>query len=211
MLRFASLSLLLATSLVAGPIVRLADLSQWEYFTPDASAKLADVCTAKPDGVIAVAGKPTGYLATKTTHANYRLHVEWRWTEKPGNGGILVHVSSGPLDRNTWPRCFQIQTKHKTVGDLLPMVDAKFAEPLSTAPEAKPPLLSHSAPDSEKPAGEWNSTDIVCRDDTIDVTINGVRQNKVTGCSQSEGKIGIQLEGTPFELRNISVAPLETH
>ncbi len=211
MLRFVSLLLLLASSLVAGPVVPLADLSQWEYFTPDASTKLADVCTARPDGVIAVAGKPLGYLATKTTHANYRLHVEWRWTGKPGNGGILVHISSGPLDRNTWPRCFQIQTKNKTVGDLLPMVDAKFAEALSTAPDVKPPLLSHSAPDSEKPAGEWNVADIVCHGDTIEVTINGIHQNKVTGCSQSEGKIGIQLEGTPFELRNISIVPLDTH
>ncbi len=207
--RLIPLLLLLAVRLTAGPTNLLADLAGWEYFTPDTHATLADVCTVKPDGVLAVAGKPNGYLATVASHANYRLHAEWRWPDKAGNSGVLVHISSGPIDRNVWPLCYQIQTKNKSVGDLLPMADAKFAEPLSTPPEAKPPLLGHSAPDSEKPAGEWNTCDIVCRGDTIEVTINGVLQNKVSGCSVHEGKIGIQLEGTPFELRNVTLAPLE--
>lgn len=209
MLRFVSLLLLLASPLVAAPTDLLADLAQWEYFTPDQHAKFADVCTTKPGGVLAVAGKPNGYLATKASHANFRLHVEWRWTDKPGNSGVLVHISSGPVEKDTWPVCFQIQMKNKTVGDLLPMVDAKFAEPLSTAPDVKPPLRARSGSDSEKPAGEWNAADIVCRGDTIEVSINGVPQNKVTGCSAREGKIGIQLEGIPFELRNISLTSLE--
>jgi hypothetical protein len=208
MSRLIPLFLLLAVRLTAETANLLADLAGWEYLTPD-HATLAEVCVVKPDGVLAVAGKPNGYLATVASHANYRLHAEWRWPDKPGNGGVLVHISSGPIDRNIWPRCYQVQTKNKFVGDLLPMADAKFAEALSTPPEAKPPLLSHSAPDSEKPAGEWNACDIVCRGDTIEVTINGVRQNKVTDYSVHEGKISIQLEGTPFELRNVTLAPLE--
>ena len=40
---------------------------------------------------------------------------------KPGNGGVLVHLSSGPKDR-AWPLCIQIQTKHKSTGDVLSMV-----------------------------------------------------------------------------------------
>ena len=70
-------------------------------------------------------------------------------------------------------------------------------------------LLARSGSGSEKPAGEWNSADIVCRGDVIEVTINGVPQNKVTGCSAREGKIGIQLEGIPFELRNVSLMALD--
>ncbi|HET7538146.1 MAG TPA: DUF1080 domain-containing protein [Candidatus Didemnitutus sp.] len=209
MWRLLPLLFLAASRLSAATTDLFADLSTWEYVTPDKNAKFADVCVAKPDGVLAVAGKPVGYLVTKSSHANYRLHVEWRWSDKPGNGGVLVHISSGPVDRNTWPVCFQIQTKNKNVGDLLPMADAKFAEPLSTPPDAKTPILNHSAPDSEKPVGEWNTADIVCRGETIQVTINGVAQNKVTGCSVHEGAIGLQLEGTPFELRNVSLAPLD--
>jgi hypothetical protein len=88
------------------------------------------------------------------------------------------------------------------------MAGARFAEKLSTPPEAKTPQLNHAAPDSEHPSGEWNSCDIVCRGDTITVTINGVVQNRVTGCSLREGRIGFQLEGAPYELRHVRLTPL---
>ena len=182
------------------------DLAGWELLTSP-GAEIGAVCRVNPDGTLAVAGQPLGYLATVETYRNYRLHAEWRWTGRPGNGGVLVHISSGPKDR-VWPLCVQIQLKHGNAGDLLPMAGAAFAEPLSTAPGAKTPQLNHASPDSEKPAGEWNSCDIVCQNDTIEVRINGVRQNRVTGCAPHEGRIGFQLEGTPFELRNVRLTPL---
>ena len=99
--------------------------------------------------------------------------------------------------------------KNKAVGDLLPMAGATFAEPLSTPPDAKTPQLNHAAADSERAVGEWNTCDIICRGDTIEVTVNGVRQNRVSGLSVKAGKVGFQLEGTPFELRNVSITPLQ--
>jgi hypothetical protein len=166
------------------------------------------VCSIRADGVIAVAGSPIGYIATKASYHDFRLHAEWRWPEKPGNSGVLVHVSTGPKDRQ-WPLCYQVQWKNTAVGDLLPMAGASFAEPLSTPPGAKTAQLNHSAPGSERPVGEWNACDVVCRGTTIEVTVNGVRQNRVSGLSVTEGKVGIQLEGTPFELRNVSIVPLK--
>jgi len=182
-------------------------LAGWEFTTSPAT-DIASVCTVRPDGVIAATGAPVGFIATTATHANYRLHVEWRWPGKPGNGGVLVHISSGPKDR-AWPLSFQVQTKNKSVGDLLPMAGTTFAEPLTSAPGAATPQKAHTAPDSEKPAGEWNTADITCRGDTIEVTVNGVVQNKVSGCSLHEGKIGFQFEGTPFELRHITLVGLD--
>jgi hypothetical protein len=88
-------------------------------------------------------------------------------------------------------------------------LSATFAEPLSTPPGAKTPQLNHSAADSEKPPGEWNTCDITCRDGTILVTINGIEQNRATGCSPPDGRVGFQLEGTPYELRNVHLTPLE--
>ncbi len=107
------------------------DLTGWELVAPP-PADLATACTVQPDGVVAVTGQPLGFLATVATFANYRLHAEWRWPGKPGNGGVLVHISSGPKDR-VWPLCFQVQAKHQSAGDLLPMAGATFAEPLTTA------------------------------------------------------------------------------
>ncbi len=183
------------------------NLAGWDYVTSPA-ADIATVCTWKPGGVLAIAGKPVGYLATKTAHKNFRLHAEWRWTDKPGNSGVLIHIVGGPKDRQ-WPECFQVQTKNKSAGDLLPMAGATFAEPLTSAPGANPALRAHAAPDSEKPVGEWNTCDITCRGDAIEVAINGVAQNKVTGCSLREGKIGFQLEGVAYELRNVTLEELK--
>jgi hypothetical protein len=183
-----------------------AGLAGWQFVT-DPPTPIEQVCVVRPDGVIAVAGSPVGYLATTTSHRDYRLHAEWRWNGKPGNSGALVHISSGPKDRQ-WPVCFQVQWKNSAVGDLLPMAGATFSEPLSTPPGAKTPQRNHSAADSERPAGEWNTCEVICRGDVIEVSINGVVQNRVTGASATEGTVGFQLEGTPFELRNVTISPL---
>jgi hypothetical protein len=65
------------------------------------------------------------------------------------------------------------------------------------------------APDSELPAGSWNAMDVTCRDGAIEVAINGVPQNRVTAAVPRAGRIGFQLEGTPYELRNLRLVPLE--
>ena len=170
-------------------------------------AALESVWQPRADGVIAVAGKPSGFIATRDTYTDYRLHVEWRWTGKPGNGGVLLHVASGPKD-GVWPYSIQVQTKHGAAGDLLPMAGATFNEPLTTAPGAYPPIKAHVAADSERPPGEWNSMDVLVLGGCIDVTINGVAQNAVTIAQPATGRIGFQLEGTPYELRNLRVERL---
>jgi hypothetical protein len=191
----------------AGPLFNGRDFDGFELVTATPVA-LDEVITQRPDGVIAVTGKPSGFLATRDKYATYRLHVEYRWSGKPGNGGVLLHIASGPKD-GVWPLSQQVQTRHGFIGDLLPMAGARFAEPLTTAPGAYPPIKARVAQDSEKPAGEWNSIDIICRDGTIDVSVNGVPQNRVTRADPAAGRIGFQLEGAPYELRNVTVDSLD--
>ncbi len=193
----------------------LADksLAAWELVTlPATPAKIDAVCKFNADGSLAVAGKPVSYLATKAAYKNFRLHAEWRWptnAAKNSNSGVLLHIAGGPTAGTAWPVCFQAQMKLTRAGDLLPMQSAKFAERLTTPPDAKTPQLDRANPaDPEKPIGELNSYDIVCRDGTIEVRVNGVLENKVTASDPAEGKIGIQLEGTPFELRHVRIEPL---
>jgi hypothetical protein len=189
-----------------GLVLNPQDLSDWELITPE-HVSIATSCSAD-HGTLAVSGKPIGYLQTRAEFKNFTLHAEWRWTAQPGNGGVLIHIASGPIDRNIWPRSQQIQLKHHNAGDLLPMAGATFAEALSTPPNAKTPALNHSAADSEKPLGEWNSCDLLCRDGVIEVTVNGVPQNHVTHSDPAGGHVGFQLEGAPFELRNVQIKPL---
>jgi hypothetical protein len=190
------------------------NLAAWELVTlPATPADVSNICKFGADGSLAIAGKPVSYLATKAAYENYRLHVEWRWpanAAKNSNGGVLLNLTGGPTGGTAWPVCFQAQMKLTRAGDLLPMNGARFAEQLSTPAAAKTPQLDRTtAADPEKPLGEWNSYDIVCRGDTIEVAVNGVQQNKITQCVPAAGKIGFQLEGTPFELRNVRIEPLK--
>lgn len=177
-------------------------ISGWQFVAPG-NPDIHTVCKPETGGVWKIAGKPVGYLVTPQPHRNFSLHLEWSWIGKPGNGGVLLNVSSGPVDRE-WPTCIQVQLKNTRTGDLLPMAGATFAE----LPGAGAKQLDRQAADSEKPAGQWNSIDITCRGDSLECSINGVRQNAATHCTPAEGRIGIQLEGTPFKLRNFRVTPL---
>ncbi|HEX5344160.1 MAG TPA: DUF1080 domain-containing protein [Duganella sp.] len=183
------------------------DFSGWELQTTPA-VSVTDAFQVLPDGVIASAGKPSGFIATRESYRNYKLHVEWRWPGKPGNGGVLLHISPGTFDR-VWPVSLQVQTKFGNVGDLLPMAAASFAEALTSAAGAETRIKARTAADSEKPAGEWNTCDIVSRDGTVEVSVNGVLQNHVSKVSPASGRIGFQLEATPYELRRVELTPLD--
>lgn len=191
------------TASTAADLMAGGDLSNWEFIT-DPAVDLATVCTMSPNGVIAISGSPIGYIATKQPHQDYRLHVEWRWGAAPANGGIMLHIASGPKDRQ-WPLCLQVQLKHTRAGDIIPMAGATFTE----MPAAPATQFDRQAESSEKPPGEWNAADIVCRGGEIECAVNGVPQNHITGCAPASGTIGFQFEGAPFELRNIRLEPLE--
>ena len=191
----------------AGDLFNGRDFAGWELVTTPA-ASIADVFTVRPDGVIESTGKPAGFIATVASYRNYRLHVEWRWNGKPGNAGVLLHISPGPMDQ-VWPLSLQVQTKHGSAGDLLPMAGASFAEPLTSAAGAPVAIKARMAADSEKPAGEWNSCDIVARDGAVEVRINGVVQNSASKVEPSSGRIGFQLEGAAYELRHVALTTLD--
>jgi hypothetical protein len=182
------------------------DFAGWELRTTP-MVSIDSAFRMLPDGVIASDGKPSGFLATLDNYRNYRLHVEWRWSGKPGNGGVLLHISDGPMDR-VWPLSLQVQTKNGNAGDLLPMAGAGFDEPLTSAQGAETRIKARSGADSEKPVGEWNVCDVVSRDGTVEVTINGVPQNRVTHARPASGRVGFQLEGAPYELRRVELTPL---
>ena len=41
----------------------------------------------------------------------------------------------------------------------------------------------------------------------VEIWINGVRQNRVTGSTDTQGRICLQSEGTPIEFRNVYLVP----
>ncbi|MEY4939512.1 MAG: hypothetical protein RIQ93_1247 [Verrucomicrobiota bacterium] len=76
-------------------------------------------------------------------------------------------------------------------------------------PDWKDELGFRGADDVEKPIGQWNKSEIICKGDTITSLLNGKIVNKATGCSLSEGRILFQTEGAEIFFRRIELHPIK--
>jgi hypothetical protein len=194
-----------AAPIVPTKAIQLFDgqsLAGWTFVAKNPAFDAASIWSVR-DGVIQCVGKPSGYARTVAIYRDYTLHVEWRWPEKAGNSGIFVHVN--PPDK-VWPTCFEVQLKAGDAGSIRANGGSKVRE---LNPTAKDPInVALRKSGAEKPAGEWNHADIICRGDTATVSINDVLENEVTGASVSSGAIALQAEGAPVEFRHVVVTPL---
>ncbi len=177
------------------------DFTGWKLFLPDENADPADTWSVK-DGVIHCTGTPVGYMRTEKEYENYRLRVEWRFPGAPGNSGVLLHVQGEDV---VWPKSIEAQLQHEHAGDIWVIGGTTFKE--HTDKSNRRVLKKEKS--SEKPPGEWNQYEIICRDDSITLYVNGVLQNQATECTVTKGAIGLQSEGAPIEFRNIVLEPLE--
>ena len=91
------------------------DFAGWKLFVADENVDVKDVWSVR-NGVIHCKGRPNGYMRTETDYSDYKLHVEWRWVERPTNSGVLLHAS-GP--DKVWPRCIESQLKSGDAGDFV--------------------------------------------------------------------------------------------
>lgn len=184
------------------------NLDGWSIYVSDPKIDAAGFFYVK-NGVIETPGVPTGYLRTKKEFENYRLHVEWCYPEKPTNSGVFIHTV-GP--DKVWPTHYQCQLKHLFAGDFIIQgegVSATVRDTVYTSTPALKPIAPKFQPSSEKKPGEWNSYDIVCKGNTVEVKVNGVLQNYATKCSISKGAIGLQAEGSKIQFRNIWIEKLK--
>jgi hypothetical protein len=101
-----------------------------------------------------------------------------------------------------WPYSVQVQVKTGATGDLISQDGLLFA------PGDTNLTLKKRMPANENPAGEWNSTDIYCRGASIEVFVNGLRQNFVDKLPVDSGRIALQMEGYPVDFRNLWLQPL---
>jgi hypothetical protein len=174
--------------------------SGWVFVSKDTSAP-ADAIWSVVDGVIVCQGKPNGYARTVQAYRDYQLHVEWRFQVGPGNSGVFLHINAPD---KVWPSCLEVQLLSDKAGDIRCNGGSLVQELTADFPKTVP----HRQPSSEKPVGEWNTCDIVCRGNRVMIRVNGVLQNEVTGSSVASGAVGLQSEGKPVEFRNVFIEPL---
>lgn len=170
------------------------DLSNWVFYLRDPAVDPATVFTVR-NGVINITGDPFGYMRTKDVYSDYTLHVEWRYPGELSNSGVFIHSQTPDT---IWLRCFECQLHAGDAGDFICMNGSKMNEQKEGSR-----VVKKMNPSNEKPAGEWNTMEVICKSNTIEVSVNGLLQNKATGISDSKGHICLQSEGKNIEFRNV--------
>jgi hypothetical protein len=210
------------------------DLTGWKGWSREGDAAVPRTWKVE-NGVITCTGTPSGYLQTLARYRDYKLTVQWRWsgpapTTAKGeprlrNSGVLVHSQGVHLPAGYgWPQSLECQMAEGNAGDFWVIGGVETdqwrstkARAVAEAANADDDARKKAAtlrrvpklkPSSEKPAGEWNTYEILCRGNTVTVIVNGVEQNRATNVSVQEGHICLQAEGAPVEFRHIVLEPL---
>ena len=197
-------------------------LTGWYPDVPDAD----DNPDIKPsfltrDGNLVSMGRPLGHLITKESFKDYRLVVEYRFADKPGNCGVLVHTD-GKRPRvlyDMFPASVEVQLQHNQAGDFW-CIHENISVPNMAERRKGPPEnyggkkgqsrhIRNLTDGSEKPLGEWNTMVIETLGDKIRVWVNNDLVNDGFDATASEGQIALQAEGAHVEFRKLDLTPIK--
>ncbi len=196
---------------------------KWVIVLTDKSKSATDVFSLN-NGILSVGNATSGYIRTKKAYKNYSLKVDWRWTKKPGNSGVLLHIQKND---SVWPKCYQVQQKADAAGDIICM-NGLWATECTDKVKFTIPKMQTS---NEKPAGEWNEARIIAINGAVEYWQNGVKvvqfqmgtENWKKLCADSkfknwpdfvnnpakDGYIGVQDHGNDVWFKNIKLKELK--
>lgn len=199
------------------------DTSDWKpLFEPDLSnADYPEGVWTFEDGILTASEDQN--IWTKKTYDNFVLDLEFKNAEGT-NSGVIVYCS----DTEDWiPNSVEVQ------------IADDFADKWANAPKTWQcgAIFGHLAANKQavKKPGNWNRYTIICKDEQIDVTLNGehvtsMDMSKWTSAETNpdgseipdwlskpkaelptEGKIGFQGKhgGVPIWFRNITIKEIE--
>ncbi|MFI4874939.1 MAG: DUF1080 domain-containing protein [Blastopirellula sp. JB062] len=197
------------------------DLEGWRADVPEADANPdIEPSFLVRDGKLVSMGVPRGHLITNKAYKNYRLEVEYRFANKPGNCGVLVHTDAKRprVLYDMFPASLEVQMQHEAAGDFwcihedikVPNMQNRRKGPQENwgGKKGQSRHIQNLTDGSEKPLGEWNSMVIECLGDKIRVWVNGDLVNDGYECTATEGQISLQAEGAEVEFRKLELTPI---
>ena len=184
----------------------------WTAFCEDATADPNCIWELR-DGVLILKAGPRGYVRTKESFKDFRLALQWRRApdKKPGRGGVLVRMTGGD---QIWPTSLEAQLNAGSPGDFWGLIGFGLSGPAERLKQAEHDQFGTltnlvKIEDAEKPAGEWNTYEIVAQGETVTLKINGRVVNRATRCDTSAGKICLTAEGDEIHFRKVRLAPVQ--
>lgn len=203
-------SLQTSTNTAPKPLFNGKDLGGWHIDCPELDKNPNG---PKPyevrNGVLYTPGTPPAHLISDDAFENYRLTIEYRYTERAGNNGILIHCSTPRALNNLLPKSLEVQLQSGGAGDFIALGEDIEVPDMD---KRRVPLtgrrIANLTDNSEKPIGQWNSIIVECRADSVIVWVNGDLVNFGYKCSARKGQIALQCEGAPVEFRKVELQPL---
>ena len=222
-----SSELVFASRVPTEPIKLLpaTDLSSFYTFLVG-SGKDSDpggVFRLRDDGSLHVTGEHVGYLATRDAFADYHLVAHFRWGEKTWDGknrgrdsGVFFHFAG---EDRIFPRSLECQLLEGATGDLCLIGGAAFTRGKESKrggtferPGKRPwknELGFRGADEVERPHGEWNKLEIICRGDEVTLRVNGRELHHGSGARPASGRIYLQSYSAELFFRDLTLLPLE--
>jgi len=170
------------------------------------------------DGLLVSLGRPLGHLITEAEFSDYKLEVEYRFSKEAGNCGVLVHASTPRYLYDMFPKSIEVQMQHGSAGDFWVIgEDIEVPNMEARRPRKDDQVYGGGPKDArriihlengEKPLGEWNTMEIVCKGDEVIVHVNGTLVNHGTKATAKSGQIALQAEGAEVEFRKIELRKL---
>lgn len=194
------------------------DLSGWHVDVPemDENPDARNPFVVR-EGMLVSLGTPGGHLITDETYQDYRLEVEYRFANEPGNCGVLVHASTPRALYEMFPKSIEVQMMHENAGDFWCIVeDIKVPDMEERRgpkeewgiTEGKGRRILNLTDGTEKPLGEWNKMRIECLDREVKVWLNDELVNHGFECTAEAGQIAVQAEGAEVEFRKLELTPI---
>jgi hypothetical protein len=191
------------------PLFNGKDFTGWKFFFSKKDYDPMQTFSVK-DGTIHNMGKPNGYMYTEKKYQDFILRFDWRYIRPAdlqddmkygGNSGYLLFVQQ--IDGSVygaWPKCLEFQGRWKDVAQIFPLgIKAEYKVDKEAREKAR------------KPLGEWNTYEIVSKDNVVTGTVNGVKITTVTkhDLQGMPGHICFQSEdGGEIEWKNIRLKDL---
>lgn len=195
------------------------DLAGWHADVPaaDTDPDIAPSFLAR-EGMLVSMGNPPGHLLTDAVYENYRLEIEYRFVNEPGNCGVLVHASTPRALYSMFPKSIEVQMYRDNAGDFWCIGENIAVHDMASRRAGDPETWGGGPKDSrrilnmtdgsENPAGEWNHMIIECLDDKVRVWVNDDLVNDGFDCTATRGRIAIQAEGVEVEFRKFDLTPI---
>jgi hypothetical protein len=171
------------------------------------------------NGLLVSLGNPRGHLITDNIYKNYRLTIEYRFADEPGNCGVLVHASTPRALYDMFPKSIEVQMQHGDAGDFWVivedievdnMVERRGPRAEWGTTEGEKRRIINLTDNSEKPLGKWNNMIVECVNNKIMVWVNGDLVNYGYNATTDSGHIALQAEGSEVEFRKVNLTPINT-